>query len=1274
MASEETLLSTYLEPKHLVAYLLFLLVGLLLTYRQKKSKERSQENKDEEKGKKAKPKKVPKFKEKENVINGSRSRKSDAVVETDETKMGISHSACVKKRSSSAHAHTTSKPITVSAPPSTNNFQTNLNKAETISSKSAGTLGFLSDEISPNRSVARQSSLRVLHKSIIGNGSNEANETSSVRSEEEIKINGIDSSSRDKIGNEKIINEKIINEKIVNEKIIDNIQINELETEIFSDKSKNLGGNEVNRTDSISETINFVVKKETHSTSSEKNIDFHQNNVSYATKLDIDHSAKKQLDTNDSVKTDLVIGQKCLVTSNVTQDVGKGTELLEEIKPLKTPPETKTSRTYHIIARPERPAFLDRIKTEKVIDKSDEREELVTSSECESLVEQNDAIVGDTENDVFDKENGIIKSDEDTVISCGIISSDVQVISPFTISDDSPEVSSPTVLPTSTIDPVDCTPISKERTFSTSITFKTQPNRSLSNSKKKDFFEDKIFQDYNNILLEGIIQDTFAELKTVLLKQDLTCSFLPEQENKVEDEQSSSSPGGSFSTDIPTKSEKDFLCDFSLVADSMSYNILDNVLKESELIAKKTTKEEDSIEFHVVIENSDQVDNKIHESSSDECDSGTSNNFYNSSISEETLDSSLNESKHEEEDMGNANGTNNDKETIQKVIEESVEKLKETPRVVENKENVVLRRSHSRRRRGNRNHLSSPVDEKVSYTGTDRPLSGFAEQLAELLADDDFDADFEFDSDSELPDALEKIKETIDKPDICQEIGKIQRKCSRVELNEYGSKKFKSKVKSKLHDKKDKKLKSDRPLSLYEQDLLSDLMSNDEEFDDSDEVVKEETESVESSVQFLEDLLPIVSRHIESESSTSSISTDFEGLDDTPKYNGTEPRLSLSSVSGKVPVLGKAAVIDLGSGILKAGMCGEMKPSCYCPSVIGVPRRLSQDVSKMKKGYYVGDEAWTMAGMLSIDYPVKQNVTNWSDVTSVIEHLLDIELKVDNNNHPVLLTEMSLASSKQREKLTEVMFETFNVPAFYLANQAALALYSMGMTTGLCLNSGFNCTQSVPVYEGCTLPYATYQLDIGGLHVTDQLGRILLGTQGVVFNTSSEKLVLNTMKQSLCYVAQDFASETDLYKTSTSNLRTYTLPDGQELELGTERFQAPEILFDPGILGLNKPNCAELIQQSTERVERSLQPLMKDNVLICGGTTKFSGYGPRLEKELSHLSRNGETFNVKYVDNPLLATWVGGSVLSSIASFRDQWITIDQYAETGSKIVHKVCF
>ena len=100
------------------------------------------------------------------------------------------------------------------------------------------------------------------------------------------------------------------------------------------------------------------------------------------------------------------------------------------------------------------------------------------------------------------------------------------------------------------------------------------------------------------------------------------------------------------------------------------------------------------------------------------------------------------------------------------------------------------------------------------------------------------------------------------------------------------------------------------------------------------------------------------------------------------------------------------------------------------------------------------------------------------------------------------------------------MFETFGVPAFYLANQASLALYSMGMTSGICLNSGFSCTQSVPVYEGHCIPHGTVQLDIGGDHVTKHLGRMLLGSQGQVFNSSSEKLVLNSMKQSLCYIAQ----------------------------------------------------------------------------------------------------------------------------------------------------------
>lgn len=91
-------------------------------------------------------------------------------------------------------------------------------------------------------------------------------------------------------------------------------------------------------------------------------------------------------------------------------------------------------------------------------------------------------------------------------------------------------------------------------------------------------------------------------------------------------------------------------------------------------------------------------------------------------------------------------------------------------------------------------------------------------------------------------------------------------------------------------------------------------------------------------------------------------------------------------------------------------------------------------------------------------------------------------------------------------------------------------------------------------------------------------------------------------------------------------------------------------------------------------MEDGLQQELKENIVVSGGTSKFTGYGPRLQYELAHSSQTDDKYNLKYTDNPLLATWVGGSVLSSIGSFRDQWITIDQYAEHGSPIVHRLCF
>ena len=93
------------------------------------------------------------------------------------------------------------------------------------------------------------------------------------------------------------------------------------------------------------------------------------------------------------------------------------------------------------------------------------------------------------------------------------------------------------------------------------------------------------------------------------------------------------------------------------------------------------------------------------------------------------------------------------------------------------------------------------------------------------------------------------------------------------------------------------------------------------------------------------------------------------------------------------------------------------------------------------------------------------------------------------------------------------------------------------------------------------------------------------------------------------------------------------------------------------------------------RLDLDITDLIADNVLVTGGNTKLKGYSQRLENELSIICKEID-YNIKpkYTDDRILSTWIGGSVLSSISGYRDQWVTIDQYAEMGSKIVHILCF
>lgn len=325
-------------------------------------------------------------------------------------------------------------------------------------------------------------------------------------------------------------------------------------------------------------------------------------------------------------------------------------------------------------------------------------------------------------------------------------------------------------------------------------------------------------------------------------------------------------------------------------------------------------------------------------------------------------------------------------------------------------------------------------------------------------------------------------------------------------------------------------------------------------------------------------------------------------------------------------------------------------------------------------------------------------VVDYNGLDAILREMLTDRLVVDPKDHPVILTEPSLHNKEHRLKITAFLFEKYQVPALYISKSSVLSAFSCSRSTALVLESGANSTYAVPVHDGYALQTSMLKFDIGGNYLTDAVAKALAaknikiipryafrkkvgnGEPVIVeipsplttpsFEDFAVREVVRDVKESLLSLTVEAAMEvTDAKPTH------YDLPDGTRVELEADAKKIPELMFSavPEVSGF-----AGIQKMASEAIARADLDVRKDlysNIVVSGGNTLVAGFVERVQKLVPEITL--PNVKVKVVAHMpterRFSAWIGGSILSSLGSFQQMWMSKQEFEEHGAIMIERKC-
>ena len=359
------------------------------------------------------------------------------------------------------------------------------------------------------------------------------------------------------------------------------------------------------------------------------------------------------------------------------------------------------------------------------------------------------------------------------------------------------------------------------------------------------------------------------------------------------------------------------------------------------------------------------------------------------------------------------------------------------------------------------------------------------------------------------------------------------------------------------------------------------------------------------------------------------------------------------------------AIIVNGCKNTRVGFAGKEAPMCKFESVVGRPRhRITCMIGIGFRDAYVGDEAISKRGILHNRYPINcERIENYDDLEKIWYHSFYEQLKIAPEEHPSCIY-FSNSNKEEYEKTTQIMFETFNVPSLYIANPS-VALNAVGKDTGIVYFSGGNSTFSVPVYQGCLIKSGEIKYNFGGNNISEYLVK-LLTQKGYIFETTKEKMVIETMKQKHSFLSLDLERDIESSKNKSKPEISFTLPDDTVIHIAQEIFCCTESIFEPSLVDKPFMKPQEMIHYSASQIEPSLVKDFLENIVVCGGNTLIPNFKERLQKGLNSIgSSNFEKNIVKTEIESSELMFKGCSLISSLKTFEKSSLTKDEYDEYG---------